>query len=41
MDESYECYFYPHSFFEIIEDTDGILDRQTGVYVYDSSIFKD
>lgn len=41
MDESQDCYFYPHNYFEIIEDTNGVLDLRTGVYVYDSSIFMD
>ena len=40
MDESYDCYFYPHSFFEVIEDVDAILDKETGIYVYDEGIFK-
>ena len=34
MDESYDCYFYPPEFFEIINDEHGILAQRSVYYNY-------
>ena len=35
MDESLDCYFYPHDAFEIVSDTYGVLDGTVSLPVYD------
>lgn len=34
MDESYDCYFYPHEFFKIINDEHSILAQRSVYYNY-------
>lgn len=42
VDESHDCYFYPAAYFEVISDPYGLLDKETGQYVYDwPSLFYD
>ena len=37
MDESHDCYFYSAKYFEIVDDPYGLLDYETGQYVYNWS----
>lgn len=41
LDESGDCYFYPSSAFEIINDDHGILDVTKHYCIYDWSIFSE
>ena len=36
MDESYDCYFYPNTDFEIVDDPHGLLSRKSVYYSYKS-----